>query len=772
MFRIGRIVLVLLAVASVVAVPPAAADNSDQVDSRQAVLETIAETEPANAHPDTVRDIAGWLEANGEAELSQAEYLRVRGWLQEAVDAQSLGVDVPDRPTGDSDSSTTSSDLSKAEVMRTVKNTQPAEASPAEIQEIGHWVSSEGPDQLTVNEYRAARTWVRQGIGATNAELNTTMPSVDEFRDAVTQDAPEKDATNLTYQQLNPRGSPPSANAPQGVRAADAYSEYGLQTLPTELWALPFEGDQSPLWSFMSSDATVKRNKIKFATNRPRTTEDVSIEDKNYTLKIAYWQPESRVVEEGNQTREVTYATNSSTVTRTYRMSDGRDEQIVPLRPHYDENYETTICVQEADDEESCLADADANRWRFTHASNNAYEVLPATSQGRRTVYAFGLVGITVLVTLVTLFGVRKLIEKALASPNISLLVWVILGLAGLIGLVLMWESLVEMFVLRPFLIAVPVGIFLGIVVAEWFGDSTYLAAAIRFSLDEVQDPGKQVDNDEVGSGDLAADGGDELEDTDAVPGGDDDDSAQGVLKMDIVPMRMVRHEQGRATVSEGARAFLARARGARSDVDYDGNPLTRVEVDGGPYEEAYLLDPESDQPIEHQPEGHSINIPAPISRETVEKENGETVTRWETNIKPYVIGIGALATGWVGGALLFTNGLLGLAASGFLVFALGIAKPDKGYMQLDLAPLHYHTAVGTMLQHAAKLGDAKSWQTMYEEIKAEKGRNRAEEKSLEDRGARSQATAVTEEYVGPEPEYQPDNHAENGRQEVPADDD
>jgi hypothetical protein len=385
--------------------------------------------------------------------------------------------------------------------------------------------------------------------------------------------------------------------------------------------------------------------------------------------------------------------------------------------------------------------------------------------------YAFGLVGITVLTTLVTLFGVRRLLDRALASPKISLLVWVILGIIGVAGVFLIWDSIVEMFVLRPFLVAVPVGIFLGVVVAEWFGDSTYLAAAIRFSLDEVQDPGQQVDHGDLDTGEDAGDGAD-LEDHDAVPGStEDSDRAEGVMSMDIVPMRMVQHEDGRAAASEGGLPFLARARGARADVETDGNPLTRIEVNGGPYDEAFLLDPESDDPIDHEPEGHRWHIPMPISREKIERD-GETVTRWETNIKPYVLGIGALAAGWVGGALLFTNGLLGIAVSGLLVTLLGVLKPDPGHLKMDLAPLHYHTAVGTMIQHASKLGDAKSWQSMYEEIKREKGRNRAEEKSLQDRGARSQAEAISEEYTSNEPEYNDSDPAENGQQGVPSDDD
>lgn len=574
--------------------------------------------------------------------------------------------------------------------------------------------------------------------------------------------------------ELRPPGSRPGPNAPASVRLGGPYTEYAVKTLPTGLWVI--EGESSPFWQFMGEGATIQRNYLQLWSKRPYTYGDETVADKVLLVRIAYWERGTQTVQDGNVTREEPVARNVTVVTKRVTLGDGRDYEELSLKPHYDEPVEMTMCIQEPD-ESDCLATPTDRRWRAVHHSSRAAMTVPTTSAGGRLAWAFGLLILpTFGFTLTTLYGVRRLINRAVGGPRISWLAWMLSGIVLLVGTAIFYDSIVALLVQRPYLIAIPLGVLLGIFVAEWFGDNTYLAAFIRFRLQDVHDPGAAVDETAAGadSSDAAATDGGE-----ALTGEETAETAQGVLAVDIIPQRLARNTEGtRSVITSGLRKFIARARGARADLEFDGNPQTRVEVGHGPYDEAFLLDPEAEDPYRYRPEGFEWSWPDLATWEEVPQPDGTTAMERRWNLKPYIAGIAALGFSWVLGGLVFASNALGLVVGAGLLIALKIYQPVEGVAQAKLAPLHYHTAVGTMLTHAKKLGDAKAWQDLYHDLVSENAKNRADDKNLADAGSRTQAQAVAEEYLGTPEETEAgepgETAAQNGTggEEVLTDDD
>ncbi|KAB1193621.1 hypothetical protein GJR96_09275 [Haloferax sp. MBLA0076] len=544
-------------------------------------------------------------------------------------------------------------------------------------------------------------------------------------------------ASGLTIEQLSQGGQKP-ANAPDSVRASGSFGQYGVKTLPTGL--LIIEGEDSPMWSFLTPGETVRRNYVRLESRRA-----FGVEPKNVTARIAYWKAGTvtRELEDGT-TEPVPVAKNVTTHSQKVTVPAGYSKPVrIDLHPHYDDRVRVTMCVQE-EGEPNCLTEPSEKRWTFYHASTKAAKPIQTNSEGARLAWAIGLIALPFAgFTSVTLFTGRRAVEKARGSPDISLLAW-ILALIGIgAAMVIFWRQLSSSLIRAPWMLGVIGGVFLGILATEWFGDNSYLALFVRLRAKDGMDsmvrsasPTETDSRPDPLAEDVATDGGSssrQTVDMDAVP---------GRLIADVYPQRMVRGTDGvRSAVKRGLAKFYARLRGARADMETNGRPKTSIEVNGGPYEELYFLDPESPNPVEYTPERHEIRFPDIVTRD----EEG----RIDVNVKAILGGTTVLGASWFLGGVLLDSAAIGILVGGFALFVTKVMRPVSGRFGVDLAPVHYGNALAAMLKHADQIGNVKSWETLFDRFHAEKAENKAENKALSDRAEASQMDTVTRRYIG-----------------------
>lgn len=570
-------------------------------------------------------------------------------------------------------------------------------------------------------------------------------------------------------------------DAPPGVRPAGPYNEFGVKYLPTHLWVIQTE--DSPWWSWLGSRTTNERGKIQFLTNRPREMGDVKVDDLEITLRIGYYQRGTEKYEEGNVTKTRPAATNISTQTEQIEVSDGRDSVMVDVQPHFDEPREATMCAQmESLDEYDCLQNPDHDlRWQWTQHASEYAKMMPQQSLGAQALRGFLLVAILAVVTAIAAYAVRKLIDIAEDGPRISWITAMVIGIGHIILLLIFSDQIFELLVTRKYLVPGYMGLWLGLLIAQWFGAPTYLAAALRVRMKDVRDSSTSVDDEfleanqehpDAGATPAAADGGQTVEKA-AQPGADESGVSKGIISLDIVPIRLSRRSGERTVAGSGGfLSWIAKLRGGPTKLQFNGNPQTKVDVDAGPFDEAFFMDPESDDPYRHDPISLEPSLP-PIKKPVpIETENG-TEVRHEWNIGPYGIGLGALLTSYLAGGFILGTNIGGLLIGIVLVTLFGVLEPDEGDAQIDLAPMHYGSAVAAMITHAKKLGNAKTWQEMYYEKSEEEAKNRAQESTLQAGSEMSQAQAVYNEFTGSEtPDDAPDSEANDRRTPREADDD
>jgi hypothetical protein len=547
-------------------------------------------------------------------------------------------------------------------------------------------------------------------------------------------------AADLTITELRQGGQKPE-NAPDSVRTSGTYTEYAVKTLPTHL--LTIEGEDSPMWSFLSPGETVRRNYVQLHSRR-----GFGLDEKNVTVRIAYWSTKTVTVEEDDgDVREETVAANVTTHSTTATLTSGYSDPVrIDLHPHYNDKTRVTMCVEETG-EDNCLANPDANekRWTFYHKSSRAAAPIQTNSEGSRLLWGFGILVLPFAgFTAITLRVGRWMIDEARASPGISYLVWVLVLIGLLVVSLVFWRTIQTTLIRAPWVFGVLGGIFLGVLATEWFGDSSYLAAFVRLRPKEGVDAtalGRSSSDPldvDASVEDAATDGGSSethVADIDAIP---------GRLTADIIPQRMARAKDGSGTRSAIKRAFwpfIARFRGARADMEVQGRPRTHIDVEHGPYEELYFLDPEADVPLEYRPESHAFELPDLIYRD----DDGNL----NVNAKAIVGGLGALAASGLAGMLLLGSAPIGLLVSGSLLAVWKLYLPNEGWFKVRLAPVHYGNVLMTVLNHADKLGDLKSWETVFEEWHREKAENKAENKAIADRASASQMDQVADRFVG-----------------------
>jgi hypothetical protein len=550
---------------------------------------------------------------------------------------------------------------------------------------------------------------------------------------------------DYSLDQLRPNGELP-ANAPESVRASGTFGEYAVKTLPTGLFV--DESEDSRSRRYMQPGSTIKRDSLQLWSKR-----GYGLASKDVTVRIAYWGTDRAEVTRGNATRTRTVAANVTTHSVDASLAGGYDYVDIPLQSHLDSSQEVTMCIEEAG-EPNCLANPGSSRWRFTHATSAAAQTISYSTAGGQIAWAVGILVLPFAAfSSGTLFVSRKMIRAARSGPNISILVWLGVLVALMITIGVFWDAVVSTLVAAPWVLAIVAGVVVGIVSAEWFGDKTYLGLFLRLRTTDVVDDAaykpESVDSEASNRDDT------ERQQSPADERGDYRKAnlldTPGKLVADAVPLRMARSKDGtRSRIGKGFWKFMARFRGARADLEVDGNLSTKIDVEQGPYRELFILDPEDDDPIGYKGEGHRFEFPELVGRD----ENG----RITINTRAILGGGFALGLSYLLGKFLLASGLLGLTVGAVLLFVGKVAQPDPGHLKANLAPIHYGNALSTLFGHAKALGEARTWEDLYDEVTAEKASNKAEKQRITDRRTTSQADEIVGEFVGDDQEAPDDD--------------
>lgn len=152
----------------------------------------------------------------------------------------------------------------------------------------------------------------------------------------------ESNATDeWTLDELKERGETTEGGSPADRYLGDqgmVYISYKETNFIKKL------GDQSAEWSVdkvVSHDKTIDTKEVTMRFNRPRDAPTETIH-----VRVIAWQREQRTVQEGNVTREETYATNVTQKVVEVDLEGGSDKATIRL-PDTDQAQRITIIVEE-----------------------------------------------------------------------------------------------------------------------------------------------------------------------------------------------------------------------------------------------------------------------------------------------------------------------------------------------------------------------------------------------------------------------------------------
>lgn len=451
------------------------------------------------------------------------------------------------------------------------------------------------------------------------------------------------------------RDGPSHANAPPSVRMGTDRMWWLVYWPASDLTADPGE-DSS--WQYLKPDTTVGRNSVWLRTILFDQTERV-------TVKVAYWQQGQTKVQRGNTTTTQPAAENVTIKTHDLTLQRGWPLVEIPLRQD-DQTTQVTMWVEDQDG--NAVPGA---RWRFQHKSVATTRSIAIDSYGdylARAAMDFFL-WIALGAFVVGVLG-KKALDRAGRGPGYGYAPWVfVLSIGTLIGGYLFYQSLAELIVVLPTVIAFYlVGIF-GIVVLETYQSNVSTALFEQPRLEHATSP-------------------------------------DGSKAWDFQAARLAEHtivempQGGTAIVTNGLLPFLARVWGAAAYLDMTGVE-TRVKTDGTRHDEKFYVHPAAEDVVTYDKEGWELNLP-PLDKAHAGKYllGGAAIA---VSVASVYFGVaGALPVGIVLGA-----GLL-----------VSIAEPVDGRAAVQWAPRHVRSAEATVMMEAEEFSDADTIKAAKEEIK------------------------------------------------------
>jgi hypothetical protein len=524
---------------------------------------------------------------------------------------------------------------------------------------------------------------------------------------ATTQDgtnvttANASDSGEYTLEELRTGGTTLS-NAPESIRMTDRRMFWLIHWPASALTSNPGEDQQ---WSHVAPGARVDRNAVYLRA--------FLFESETIHVRVVSWERGERTVKEGNVSQTVPVAENVTTARHRVDLLPGRPTAKVPIEQH-NEPRQVTMWIEEYP----------SVRWRFEHKSVATTQSAGISSEGdylvrlAKDVVGPALIGVFLIGALV-----KRAINKAGVGPMKGYGFWIlVLGVSTAVALLFTFDSLAELLVAAPKVIAVLLVAIVGVVMLE-----TLTSNVERW--DFIQ-----------------------LETTPAVsPSGEEMVDTRGFRKRHE---RIVRMPNGDlAVVRSGVLPFLARVFGGASRLRNAGEIRTEIRETGASRTDKMVLThPDAEEPLEYEREGFELSLfkrptddpladdASELHRPTAFKVALSTIGAWFFAGAVAAAPFPSSMTGWAVVGEIFLSPI-GLGAA-LVAFAITGLRASDSYSLVVPAPAHLTAGFASSSVLAEELIEGET----IEEFAKENRRLRVrDQRELEQRVADQEQTLIEE---------------------------
>jgi len=549
------------------------------------------------------------------------------------------------------------------------------------------------------------------------------------------------------------RGGLEKAQGPDSQRWLSNYGSAVLKYTPVG----PLRSD----WKYLQQGTLIHADELTLKTVRLAPDEQI---DRTLNVTIVAWERGERKVVQGNQTVTRPAAVNQTVHRQQVSLNRGYDNATLDLPDNLHRTAEVTIWIEEYPDA----------RWRFQHHGLPTQEHINIDSQGDALGYA-GMYALLpgLLAVVAGIYGGRRTLSRTATGPRIGLALWFIAGgilLAGIFSYGYFQLSVVLSTL--PFLVAAPL-LVVSYGMTLWAAGAPKRIGFERLDLETVRDgPESAVltaEDDQEGR--PMTDGGQPADEDEMVwqekletlnelaeqertngdrsNGHSKHDAGTGLREIkearyvDLVELPAKETPDGEILVPKGgimpffARLFADPARLTKKDL------MMKVPVDKGRLDEKILVDPDSEQVVDHKPASIRRRWPALHKLD----EDDSRVRHIVGMLGALGIVAGLPAVGWVAG------GQVGIPAIGALLgvlpaIVMGHTAVD-GSLDFEPAPQHFARARDTLVDLQREHKDAKHIKDVDAEASKERARTAKEAMEYRDNTSRSLVEVLMQERAG-----------------------
>lgn len=585
----------------------------------------------------------------------------------------------------------------------------------------------------------------------------TATPEPNESAEVVDLEGPHPGS--YTYDELTRPGELPGEEELPSTRLlADNTPVLVRATSPN-----PLRGEFEPV----EAGSELQSTRLQFESAR-YGRED--IQPANYTLIIVYWQEATRSVEDGNTTTTEPYAANQTVERKRVTFSPYRDITEFELQPHYDQQWQVTMMLQQDGDSVA--------RWRFTQKTI-AYAQSPEIESWGDLLFAGLLffIGPAIATGGVGIWKSEDLLKKTAAGPMLGYGPYIGMAVLGILIVTFIgWFKFATFLTRAPYTVGILLGLAFIIAYVEKAGRPDTSVEFTRRDLENVKD----------GNGKTVKDG----------------------LMKHRRTVRVAKRDRDSKLliVRPGLRPFLARYFGEPAAIE-DEHLVTEVHVNdqSGNVEREYLADPLEEQPLvvtypewefdfplfdeEYEPrpalegeveapererddaEGYGdMAVGAAKDARNRASREAQTVTREvreftrRLNVNFVMKAALALSIGYIGATILLGMPSVGIALGLVPVVAMCYSVRD-GYAVYYPAPTMMTRALETLARAQDDYREARSYEAARSQLWKERIRRVSEIEDLRDDYDRT----LMDELFGRDEKRRAIDHTENG--DSPADD-
>jgi hypothetical protein len=530
--------------------------------------------------------------------------------------------------------------------------------------------------------------------GETPMPASTPAQTPTDTPDPAASDGQEPDNAGTYSISTLRRGGEQPDDAPSSVRYLGETGALGIRFVP----ANPLQTDEQ----YLEPGADIRVDDLQLRS--ARFGDD--IDPRDVTVRVVFWEPDTREVQTDDGTRTETYAANQEVHSFDATLGTQYDSTGISLPSHYATEMEATMWLEDENGNR-----IDGARWRFSHQTSELAQAVPVNTRADlwwwagKNIFLVAVPGL-----LLSAFGVRSVLNKTGRGPEKGPMWW---GIVVLVGAFLI--AAVGYFYTAQLLARLP----------QVFGLLIVAIAAI--AMLETMGPTTRTDEflrHELGDA------------TNTVSEG-----IRDVLYREKARVRTVHRDDGLGLIKPGIRPFLARLFADPAVIETQ-KLKTKIE-NTGPDDRTFVASPESDYALFWQP--------ARWSFEPRLFGGGEDRLGSLRGLNMALIGL--TAVGGVVSALafryVFNAPTVGAAVGAAVAFVTVSARAKDGEAAFDPAPVHFRDASASLTAMQVAYRESKDIHDAWEMVWEERSRTAKDAKKLEEQRDETLSQQMLEEEMG-----------------------